>query len=188
MAQKKPVDPKQAKKEAYASFSNRRQSDGFQDEARVPTSKAWRAFVGEHGQRLRAFLGSFALAASSQYAPGAANSLPFVRDVLRQLNLPLPDLVPARLCEWFVSPQGGSPFGWRELTPGLAQIVANDGRAAVVLGASADVENLAAVVFPDAAANAANPTVIMVSDGFLLDPGTVLQGFRGSPCRYFGIG
>ncbi len=181
------LDPQEARKEAFRSYQNRRQSDGFQDEIVEIKGQALKSFVGEHGQRLRAFLLGFGVVNNPRYPPYSPSSLPLVRELLHQLGSPLPELTTPRLCEWLSSPNGGRPLGWQELTPGLAQIVANDGRPALVVGVGPEAEQLAAVVCPDEAASASNPTVVMVAEGFVLAPGTVLQGFRGEPCRYFGI-
>jgi hypothetical protein len=181
------LDPQEARKEAFRSYQNRRQSDGFQDEVVETKAQAWKSFVGEHGQRLRAFLLGFGVVNNPRFPPYSPSSLPLVRELLEQLGYALPDLPPPRLCEWLISHNGGRPLGWQELTPGLAQIVANDGGPALVVGAGPEADQLVAIICPDEAASASNPTVVMVAEGFVLAPGTVLQGFRGAPCRYFGL-
>jgi hypothetical protein len=185
---RKKVDPAAAKKQAFQKFQARRLTDDFEMNPSDQRATEWKNFLGERAQRLRGVLQSFQLLTNAKYPPGLENSLPFVHDVLQRLGLSLPEMPTARLCEWLNSPQGGRPVGWREVMPGLAQTAANDGRAALVLGTGPDVAELAAVVCPDNAASSANPTIIMVSNEFVLDPGTVLQGFRGQMVRYFANG
>jgi hypothetical protein len=180
-------DPARAKQEAFRQYQVRRSADGF-EEMPVTTGTAWKNFVGERGQRLKSLLQSFQVLGNPRYPPAPETSLALVRDVLNRLGTPVPDVPPMRLIEWFISFQGGRPQGWREVPSGLAQIAANDGRPAVVVGLGAQTTALTAIVFPDESSNAANPTVLMVTEGFALDPGTVLQGFRGAPVRYFAHG
>lgn len=184
---KRRLDPAAAKQQAFKQYQQRRSADGFEDSSGT-VGTAWKSFVGERGQRLKALLQSFQVLGNPRYPPGPEGSLRLVRDVLARVNTPIPDLPAMRLMEWFVSPQGGRPVGWREVPSGLAQIAANDGRPAVVLGMGLEVSAYGAIVCPDEASNAANPTILMVADAFALDPGTVLQGFRGQPVRYFAHG
>ena len=162
----------------------RRLADGFEDQG-PSVSTAWKSFVGERGQRMKSVLQSFQVLFNPKYPPGPETSLLLVRDVLARVGAPIPELPPLRLVEWFTSAQGGRPQGWMEVPSGLAQTAANDGRAAVVLGLGPEVNMFGAVVYPDEQSSAANPTILMVTDTFALDPGTVLQGFRGQPVRYF---
>lgn len=180
------LDPAAAKQQAFRQYQQRRSADGFED-ASGTVGTAWKSFVGERGQRLRTLLQTFQILGNPKYPPGPDSSLKLVRDVLARVGAPLPDLPGLRLVEWFVSLQGGRAQGWREVPSGLAQIAANDGRPAVVVGLSG-VNTFGAVVYPDEASNAANPTILMVADSFALDPGTVLQGFRGQPVRFFAHG
>ena len=182
----KRYDPVKAKQEAFKKYQARRSADGF--ESLGGPGAAWKSFVGERGQRLKALLGSFRILGNSRYPPGPQSSLLLVRDVLARVGQPIPELPAVRLIEWFISSQGGRPQGWREVPSGLAQTTANDGRPAVVLGVGAQVNALGALVYPDESSNPANPTVLMVTEQFALDPGTVLQGFRGQPVRYFAHG
>jgi len=183
----KRLDPAKAKQEAFRTYQARRSADGFESVG-PGAGAAWKSFVGERGQRLRALLQTFHVLGNSRYPPGPQSSLLLVRDVLARMGQPIPDLPSVRLIEWFISSQGGRPQGWREVPSGLAQTAANDGRPAVVLGVGLQVSALGAVVCPDESSNAANPTVLMVTDQFALDPGTVLQGFKGQPVRYFAHG
>lgn len=183
----KRLDPAAAKQQAFKQYQKRRSADGFED-ASGTVGTAWKSFVGERGQRLRAVLQSFVILGNPKYPPGPEGSIQLVRDVLARIGTPIPDLPALRLLEWFVSLQGGRPQGWREVPSGLAQIAANDGRAAVVLGMGQAVNAYGAIVYPDESSNAANPTILMVTDSFALDPGTVLQGFRGQPVRFFAHG
>jgi hypothetical protein len=187
MAPPKRLDPAQAKQEAFKKYQARRSVDGF-ELGGATAGAAWKSFVGERGQRLKALLQSFHILGSPRYPPGAKSSLILVRDVLARMGQPIPELPPSRLIEWFISNQGGRPQGWREVPSGLAQTAANDGRPAVVLGVGLEVSALGAIVYPDEASNAANPTVLMVTEQFALEPGTVLQGFKGQPVRYFAHG
>jgi len=181
------LDPAQQKAQAFKRYQVRRAADGFEDSP-SNMGTAWKSFVGERGQRLKALIQSFNVLANPKYPPTTDHSLVLVRDILARTGTPVPDLPPMRLVEWFVSLQGGRPQGWKEVTGGLAQIAANDGRPAVVLGLGPNTNLLAAIVCPDEASNAANPTVVMVTEGYALDPGTVLQGFRGQPVRFFAHG
>lgn len=180
-------DPARAKQEAFKRYQARRSADGFEDLPPI-TGAAWKSFVGPRGQRLRALLHSFNVQGNPRYPPASETSFVLVRDVLERVGTPVPDVPPMRLVEWFISFQGGRAQGWREVPSGLAQIAANDGRSAVVVGLTTQPAPLSAIVFPDDASNPSNPTVLMVGDGFALEPGTVLQGFRGAPVRYFAHG
>lgn len=137
--------------------------------------------------RLKRVLQGFRLLGNPKYPPSNEASLAFVRDVMNRLGMPLPAVPVLRLPEWFTSAQGGRPLGWREVPAGMAQVSANEGRPAVVIGVGLGVNHLAAIVCPDDAGTAANPTIVMVSDEFALDPGTLIQGFRGEPTRFFAL-
>jgi hypothetical protein len=184
----KKIDPSAVKKQAFQKYQARRSADAFEGSNPEATAPAWQSFVGERGQRLKTILQSFRLLTNPKYLPGQAASALFAHDVMQRLGSPIPDLPPMRLCEWMNSLQGGRPQGWKEVPPGLAQTAANDGRPALVVGVAPEVTGLFAVVFPDQAASAANPTLIMVTADFALDPGTLLQGFRGQPSRFFANG
>jgi len=177
-------DPAQAKQAAFRAYQSRRSADGFEA---VPSSAGsmWKAFVGPRGERLRALLQAFHVGENPRYPPSPETSIQLMRDLLERMGATLPDVPAMRLCEWFTSAQGGRAQGWREVPSGLAQTAANDGRAAVVVCALGPDETLAGVIYPDESSSASNPTVLMVSEAEWLDPGTVLQGFRGKPVRYF---
>ena len=70
----------------------------------------------------------------------------------------------------------------------MAQASTNDGRPSIVVGVGPEVADLGGILFPDQAGSAQNPTLVMVTPSFVLDPGTFLQGFRGQPARFFSVG
>jgi hypothetical protein len=177
-----------SKQEVFKQYQARRSVDGFENDGGPSVGAAWKSFVGERGQRLKTVMQGFRVLGNPKYPPGTETSLTLVRDVLTRWGTPVPALPPPRFIEWMLSMQGGRPLGWREVPSGLAQIAANEGRTAVVLGSGLEVVGLGAIVYPDEAASAPNPTVLMVTETLALDPGTVLQGFRGQPVRYFSNG
>lgn len=176
------------KQEVFKQYQARRSVDGFESEQGQSVGAAWKSFVGERGQRLKVVMQGFRVLGNPRYPPSPETSLLLVREVLARWGTPIPELAAPRFIEWMLSMQGGRPLGWREVPSGLAQIAANEGRTAVVLGAGPTVMGLGAVIYPDEASSPSNPTVLMVTATEALDPGTVMQGFLGQPVRYFANG